>query len=173
MGEGTVVTPTQTAVETVVPAIQAAPAVTAVPEQTAQSGQSARPGATQADATHRAYKNTRVSVTILRHHQDQEVEPVHSFDITDPIFEKEILSELIAYEEEDDTGVGENDEPLPEFQPYDDDLKGPNLHVKEETEAINIGTAADVKEVRISAQLAPQARAEFIAFLMGYADVFA
>ena len=38
---------------------------------------------------------------------------------------------------------------------------------------INIGTAVDVKDVHVSAQLAPQARAEFIAFLMGYADVFA
>ena len=54
-------------------------------------------------------------MTILRHHQDQEAERVHSFDITDPTFEKEILSELIAYEEEGDTGVDENDEPSPEF----------------------------------------------------------
>ena len=112
-------------------------------------------------------------MTILRRHQDQEAEHVHSFDITDPTFEKEILSELIAYEEEDDTGVDENDEPPPEFQPYDDDLEGPNLHVKEEIEVINIGTAEDVKEVRISALLTPQAKAEFIAFLMEYADVFA
>ena len=114
-----------------------------------------------------------MSVTILRRHQDQEAEHIHCFDITDPTFEKEILSELIAYEEEDDTGVDENDEPPPKFQPYDDDPEGPNLHVKEETEAVNIGTAANIKKVRISARLTPQARAEFIAFLMEYADVFA
>ena len=59
-----------------------------------------------------------MSVTILRCHQDQEAEHVHSFDITDLTFEKEILSELIAYEEEDNTGVDENDESSPEFQPY-------------------------------------------------------
>ena len=52
-------------------------------------------------------------MTILRRHQDQEVEHVHSFDITDPIFEKEIFSELIAYEEEDVIGADENDEPPP------------------------------------------------------------
>ena len=127
--------------------------------------QSAGPGATHANATHRAYKNTQVSVTILRHHHDQEAESVHSFDITDPIFEKEILSELIAYEEEDDTSIDENDEPPPKFQPYNDDPEGPNLHVEEETEVINIGTAEDVKEVCTSIQLSPQARAEFIAFL--------
>ena len=114
-----------------------------------------------------------MSVTILRRHQDQEAEHIHSFDITDPIFEKEILSELIVYEEEDDTGVNENDEPPPEFQPYDDDPEGPNLHVEEETEVVNIGTVEDVKEVRISAQLSPQARAEFIACLREYADIFA
>ena len=135
--------------------------------------QSAGPEATQAEVTDRAYRNTQVSVTILRRHQDQEAEHIHSFNITNPTFEKEILSELIAYEEEDDIGAGENDEPPPEFQPYDEDLEGPNLHVEEETEAINIDTALDVKEVYINVQLAPQARAEFIAFLMGYADVFA
>ena len=143
----------------VVPAVQATLAVTAVSEQAEQPDQSAGPGATQADITHRAYRNTRMSVTILRRHQDQEVEYVHSFDITDLTFEKEILSELIAYEEEDDTGVDENDERPPEFQPYDDDLEGPNLHVEEETEVVNIGTVEDVKEVCISTQLLPQARA--------------
>ena len=71
-----------------------------------------------------------MSVTILSHHQDQEAEHIHSFDITNPTFEKEILSELIAYEEEDDIGVDENDEPPPEFLPYDDDLEGRNLHVE-------------------------------------------
>ena len=40
-------------------------------------------------------------------------------------------------------------------------------------EAVNIGIAVDAKEVRISAKLTPQARAEFIAFLMEYADIFA
>ena len=54
-------------------------------------------------------------MTILRHHQDQEAEHIHSFDITDPAFEKEILSELVTYKEEDDTGVDENDEPSPKF----------------------------------------------------------
>ena len=107
------------------------------------------------DVTHRAYKNTRVSVTILRRHPDQEAEPVHSFDITDPTFEKEILSELIACKEEGDLGVDENDESSPEFQPYDDDSKGPNLHVEEETEVINVDTVEDVREVRISALLPP------------------
>ena len=43
------------------------------------------------------------------------MEHICSFDVTDPTFEKEILSELIAYEEEDETGVNEDDEPLPEF----------------------------------------------------------
>ena len=92
---------------------------------------------------------------ILKRHEGQEVEHIHSFDITDPTFEKEILSELIAYGEEDDTGVDENDEPPPEFQPYDDDPEGPNLHVEEEIEVVNIGIAEDVKEVRISTQLSP------------------
>ena len=77
----------------------------------------------------------------MRHYQGQEAEHIHSFDITDPSFEKEILSELIAYGEEDDTSIDENDEPSPEFQPNDDDPKGPNLHVEEETEVINISTA--------------------------------
>ena len=39
-------------------------------------------------------------------------------------------------------------------------------------EVINIGTTEEVKEVCISAKLSPQARAEFIAFLREYADVF-
>ena len=95
-----------------VPAVQAVLAVTVVPEQ---PDQSMGPRATQADATHQAYRNTQVSVTILRCHQDQEAEHVHSFNITDPTIEKEILSELNAYEGEDDTGVDENDEPPSEF----------------------------------------------------------
>ena len=94
-------------------------------------------------------------MTILRRHQGQEAEHIHSFDIIDPTFKKEILSKLIAYGEEDDAGIDENDEPSLEFQPYDDDPKGPNLHVEEKTEVINIGTAKDVKEVRISTQLSP------------------
>ena len=112
-------------------------------------------------------------MTILRRHQDQEAEHVHSFDITDPTFEKDILSELIAYEEEDGTGIDENDEPSPEFQPYDDNPEGPNLHVEEKTEVINVDTVEDVRDVRISTLLPPQAKAEFIAFLVEYADVFA
>ena len=40
---------------------------------------------------------------------------VHSFNITDPTFEKEMISELIAYGEEDDTANDENDESSPEF----------------------------------------------------------
>ena len=80
---------------------------------------------------------------------------------------------MIAYEEEDETGIDEDDEPLPEFQPFDDDLEGPNLHVEEETELINISTVEDIMQVCISARLSPQARAEFIAFLREYADVFA
>ena len=122
---------------------------------------------------HRVYRNTRVSVTILRHRQGQEAEHIFSFDVTDPTFEKEILSKLIAFEEEDYPGIDEGDEPLPEFKPYDDDPERPNLHVEEETECVNIGTAEDIREVRISANLSPQARAEFIAFLKEYADVFA
>ena len=47
--------------------------------------------------------------------QGREVEQICSFDVTDPTFEKEILSEFIAYEEEDETGTDENDEPLLEF----------------------------------------------------------
>ena len=101
------------------------------------------------------------------------VEHIFSFDVTDTTFEKEMLSELIAYEAEDDTGIVENDEPPPEFQPYDDDPEGPNLHVEEGTEVINISTTEDVKEVCINAKLSPQARAEFIAFLREYIDVFA
>ena len=62
---------------------------------------------------------------------------------------------------------------MPEFQPYDNDPEGLNLHVEEEMEVINIGIVEEVKEVRISAKLTPQARAEFIAFLMEYVDVFA
>ena len=98
-----------------------------------------------------------MSVTVLKRRQRQSSKHIFSFDVIDPTFEKEILSELIAYEEEDDTGIDESDEPPPEFQPYDDDPKGPNLHVEEETELINIGTAEDVKEVCISAKLSLQA----------------
>ena len=113
-----------------------------------------------------------MSVTILKRHQGQEAEHICSFDVTDLTFEKEILFELIAYEEEDKTGINENDKPLPEFQPFDDP-EGPNLHVEEETGVINISTANDIKQVRISARLSPQAWEEFIAFLTEYADVFA
>ena len=94
-------------------------------------------------------------MTILKHHQGQDAEQICSFDVTNPTFEKEILSELIAYEEED-TGIEENDEPLPEFQPFGDDPEGPNLHVEEETEIINIGTAEDIKQVHISTKLSPK-----------------
>ena len=139
-----------------------------MPSATEQAEEVAR-----TEIVHRGYKNTRVSVTILKRHQGQEVEHLHSFDITNPTFEKEILSELIAYGEEDDAGEVENDGPSPEFRPYDDDPKGPNLHVEEETEVVNIGTAEEAREVRISAQLLPRARVEFIAFLKEYADVFA
>ena len=69
--------------------------------------------------------------------------------------------------------MDEYEEALSEFHPYDDDPEGPNLHIEEETKVINIGTTEDVKEVRISAKLSPQTRAEFIAFLREYADVFA
>ena len=89
--------------------------------------------------------------------QGQSTEHIHTFDVTDPIFKKEILSELIIYEEEDDQEeeVGVEEEATPEFQPYDDDPEGPNLHVEEETEDINIGTAKEVKEVCISSKLTP------------------
>ena len=40
-------------------------------------------------------------------------------------------------------------------------------------EVINIGTTEEVREVRTSAKLTPQAREEFIAFLKEYVDVFA
>ena len=142
-------------------------------EQAEELDQSVNLETARAEVAHRAYRNTRVSVTILRCHQGQEAEHIHSFDITDPTFEKEIFSELITYGEEDDTGVDENDEPPLEFQPYDDDPEGPNLHVEDETEVINIGTAEEVKAVRISAKLSPQARAEFLAFLKEYANIFA
>lgn len=92
-------------------------------------------------------------MTVMRHHEGQKSEHIISFDVKDPTFEREILSELLAYEEED-AGVDENDEALPEFQPYDNDLEGPNLHVEEQTELVNIGTT-DVKEVCISAKLSP------------------
>ena len=104
---------------------------------------------------HRGYRNTWVSVTILKCHQGQEAKHIHSFDITDPTFEKEIPSELIAYGEEDDTGEDENDGPSLEFRPYDDDPEGPNLHVEEEMEVVNIGTAEEARKVRISTQLSP------------------
>ena len=66
-----------------------------------------------------------------------------------------------------------DEEPTPEFWPNDDDPEGPNLHIEEEIEVVNIGTAEEAREVRISTLLSPQARAEFIAFLKEYADVFA
>ena len=112
-------------------------------------------------------------MTILKRQQGQNAEHIYSFDVTDPTFKKEVLSELIAYEEEDDIGADDHYESTPEFLPHDDDSEGPNLHVEEETEVINIGTAEEVKEVRISAKLSLQARVEFIAFLKEYADVFA
>ena len=167
-----------TAAETAtVPAEIAAPAAAAVPaeavRQAEETSQFMSLEATQAEVTHQGYKNTRVSVTILKRHEGQEAEHIHSFNITDPTFEKEIFSELIAYGEEDDTGIDENNEPLLEIQAYDDDPEGPNLHVEKETEVINIGTAEEVKEVRVSAQLSPHARAKFIAFLREYPNVFA
>ena len=85
---------TQTAVES------AALVVAAVAEQAKET--------TRAEVAHQGYRNTRVSVTILKRHQAQEAEHIQSFDITDPTFEKEILSELIAYGEEDDTSVDVN-----------------------------------------------------------------
>ena len=133
-------------------------AVTAVAVEAEGPGQSADPEAIRAKVTHRAYRNMRVSVTILKRHQGLEEKHIYSFDVTDPTFEKEIFSELIANEEEDETGV--DDEPPPEFQPYDDNPEGPNVHVEEETEVINIGTVEDIKQVRISARLSPQARGE-------------
>ena len=112
-------------------------------------------------------------MTILKR-QGQSTEHILSFDVTDPIFEKEILLELIAYGEEDDLeGEGVEEEATLDFRPYDADPEGPNLHIEEETEVINIGISKEVKEVRINAKLTPQARAKFIAFLMEYADVFA
>ena len=119
-------------------------------------GLSIGPKTTEAEVTQCRYKNTRVSVTILKR-QGQSVEHILSFDVTDPIFEKEILSEHIAYEEEDDQeeDIGVEEEATLEFQPYDDDPEGPNLNVEEETEVINIGIAEEVKEVRISARLTP------------------
>ena len=84
-------------------------------ERTEWPGLSAGPEATRVEATHCRYKNTRVSVTLLKHHQGHSSEHILSFDVTDHTFEKEILLELIVYEEEDDTGVNENDESLPNF----------------------------------------------------------
>ena len=95
------------------------------------------------EVAHRGYRNTRVSVTILKRHQSQAAGHIHSFDITDPTFEKEILTELITYGEEDDTGEDENDEPSPEFWPHDNDPEGPNFHAEE------------AREVRISVHLSP------------------
>ena len=78
-------------------------------------GLSAGPEATREEVTQCQYKNTRVSVTILKR-QGQSTEHVLSFDVTDPIFEKEILSELIAYGEEDDLeGEGEEEEAMLDF----------------------------------------------------------
>ena len=94
-------------------------------------------------------------MTILKRHQGQAAEHLHSFDISDPTFEKEILSELIAYGEEDDAAEDENDKPSPEFRPHDDDPEGPNLHVEEETEVVSISTAKEAREVCIRAHLSP------------------
>ena len=121
--------------------VAAAAAETAEAERPRQPTE---PEATRAEPMQRAYRNTRVSVTKLKHHQDQDAEQICSFDVTNPTFEKVILSELVAYEEED-AGTEENDEPLPEFQPFGDDPEGPNLHVEEEAEIINIGTAEEIK----------------------------
>ena len=93
----------ETAAQTVVETV--AQAVAAVAELVEETDQSASPVTARAEVAHRGYRNTWVSVTILRHHQGQEAEHINSFDITNPTFEKEILSELIAYGEEDDTGV--------------------------------------------------------------------
>ena len=90
-------------------------AVTTLAAEAEEPGQSADPEAIRAEIAHRGYRNTRVSVTILRHHQGREAEHICSFDITDSTFEKEVLSELVAYEEEDEAGRGKNDEPSPEF----------------------------------------------------------
>ena len=106
---------------------------TVVTEEAEGPGQSAGLEAIKAEAAHRTYRNSRVSKTILRHHQSQDVEHILSFDITDPTFEMEVLSKLIACEEKDDAGIDEGDETLPKFQSYDDDPEGRNLHVEEET----------------------------------------
>ena len=45
-------------------------------------GQSADPEATRVEAIHRAYRNTRVSMTILKRHQGQDAEHICSFDVT-------------------------------------------------------------------------------------------
>ena len=90
-------------------------AATAMAEEAEGPGQSVDPEAIRAEVAHRGYRNTQVSVTILKRHQGQEEEHICPFDVTDPTFEKEILSELIAYEEEDETDIDENDEPLLEF----------------------------------------------------------
>ena len=74
-------------------------------------------------------------------------ENVFSLDVTDPRFEKEVLSELVAYDKEDDADMAENEEALQEFLPYDNEPEGPNMHVEEEIELINIGNNEDVKEV--------------------------
>ena len=63
--EGTAQTEQTTAQTTVVSTGQAVPTVIVVAEQPEQS---AGLGATQVDVTHRAYRNTRVSMTILRRH---------------------------------------------------------------------------------------------------------
>ena len=94
-------------------------------------------------------------MTILKRHRGQDAERIYSFDVTDRTFETEVLSELIAYGEEDDTGLDEYDESVPEFQPHHNDLEGPNLYVEEKTEVVNIGAAGETKEVRISAELSP------------------
>ena len=60
--------------------------------QAKEPSQSVSLEATQAEVTHQGYRNTQVSVTILKRHEGQEAEHIHSFDITDPTFEKEILS---------------------------------------------------------------------------------
>ena len=67
-------------------------AVIAVVAEAEGPSQSADLEAIRTEVTHRAYRNTRVSVTILKRHQSQDAEHICSFDVTDPTFEKEILS---------------------------------------------------------------------------------
>ena len=67
----------------------------------------------------------------------------------------------------------EKDVLIADISGIDFELFNKFLKLREETEVVNIGTAQEAREVRISALLSPEARAEFIAFLKEYADVFA